>query len=189
MTTLSTKPLAEILVEGELSPFEHEALHRVLRRGFEVEPPSYVPFGYGEEDLTTRINITFYHPFTPELFTQLLREKWRELKELIKEIRYRRGGAGAAVTLSFAAENFRLVFKSGPLLDHDELGSAMDQLGHLTGIIGRMVARDVTPEPFRLVEGSFDRQTDRWYNFRGTDKEGKGYLFDESSSRWNPTGN
>ena len=189
MTTLSTKPLAEIIVEGELSPFEHEALHRLLRKSFEVEPPSYVPFGYGEEDLTTRINITLHHPYTPELFTQLLRENWRELKVLIKEIRYRRGGAGAAVTFAFADENFRLVFRSGPLLDHDELGSAMDQLGHLTGIIGRMVGRDATPEPFRIVECSFDKETDRWHIFRGTDNEGRIYLFDESTSRWNLTRN
>src|SRR5438128_1781267 len=34
--TVPEKPLAEVLVEGELSPFEHEVLYRILRKGFWV---------------------------------------------------------------------------------------------------------------------------------------------------------
>ena len=44
------KPLAEVVVEGELSPFEHEALYRLLRKSFKVEQPSYRELS--DEELT-----------------------------------------------------------------------------------------------------------------------------------------
>ncbi len=187
LTELSTKPLVEVLVEGELSPFEHEALYKTLRKGFTLEPPAYVPFGYGEEDLATRINIIFHHPYTAELFTQHLRENWRELKELIKEVRYRRGRAGAAVNLTFSTDNFQLVFRSGAL-EELELASAMDQVGHLTGIIGQMIRTEMSPEPFSKVESLYDRRSDRWSDFRATSLASRDrvYAFDESTSRWKP---
>jgi hypothetical protein len=31
-----SKPFAEILVEGELSPFEHEALYKLLKKHFRL---------------------------------------------------------------------------------------------------------------------------------------------------------
>ncbi len=58
--TIPEKPLAEVLVEGELSPFEHEVLYRILRKGFRLEHPSYTELL--DEDLATRVNITFHYP-------------------------------------------------------------------------------------------------------------------------------
>jgi len=130
--TVPEKPLAEVLVEGELSPFEHEALYRILRKGFRLEPPSYTELT--DEDLVTRINVTFQHPYVTTIFTDVLQENWRDLKELLKQVRYRRGKAGAAVTFTFIRDNRRLVFKSG-VLEEKELSSALDQIGHLTGIL------------------------------------------------------
>jgi len=57
------KPLAEVVVEGELSPFEHEALYRLLRKSFKVEQPSYRELS--DEDLATRVNVVFHHPYSP----------------------------------------------------------------------------------------------------------------------------
>src|SRR5947209_17676616 len=105
--TVAEKPLAEVLVEGELSPFEHEVLYRILRKGFQLEHPSYTRLV--DEDLATRINITFHHPYVTTVFTDVLQENWRDLKELLRQIGYRRGEAGAAVTLSFIGEENKLV--------------------------------------------------------------------------------
>ena len=183
---LSIKPVAEVVVEGELSPFEHEALHRLLRRVFAAEPPSYIPFGYGEENLSTRINITFHYPYSQDFFTKHLKENWRELKDLIKEVRYRRGRAGAAFTFTFVQDEFRLVFRSGEV-DHDQISSAMDQVGHLTGIVSRMLKPETMPEAFGMVECKFDKLTDRWDDFRATNRaESNVYEFDEESSNWRP---
>jgi hypothetical protein len=183
---LSIKPVAEVVIEGELSPFEHEALHRLLKKGFAAEPPSYVPFGYGDEDLTTRINITFHYPYSQDFFTKHLRENWRELKDLIKEVRYRRGRAGAAFTFTFVQDDFRLVFRSGEV-DHDQISSAMDQIGHLTGIVIRMLKPETLPEAFGMVECKFDKLTDRWDDFRAINRAGSNvYEFDEESSNWRP---
>ncbi len=33
------RPVAEVLVEGELSPFEHEALYQLLKKHFRLEQP------------------------------------------------------------------------------------------------------------------------------------------------------
>jgi hypothetical protein len=36
----TSKPTAGVLAEGELSPLEHEALHRLLEKHFCLERPS-----------------------------------------------------------------------------------------------------------------------------------------------------
>ncbi len=178
----ASKPVAEVLVEGELSPFEHEALYKLLKKHFRVEQPSYSELL--DERIGTRLNIVFHHPYDRSFFTSVFQEDWRGLKELFKQIRYRRGRLGAAFTLTFADEKLRLTFSSG-LLGDEELASAMDQIGHLTGIVGQMLRPETMVEPLGQVETSYDRKTDRWQGFRGislTDK--KEYLFDESLFRW-----
>ena len=54
----ASKTIAEILVEGELSPFEHEALYRLLKKHFRLEQPSYVDLL--DETLGSRVNIMFH---------------------------------------------------------------------------------------------------------------------------------
>ncbi len=178
------RPVVEVLVEGELSPFEHEALHQLLRKRFQVEQPSYVELP--DEDLATRINIVFHHPYTLELFTIVLQESWRDLKELFKEVRHRRGRAGAAFNLTFIDGDSRLVFRSGPLT-YEEMSSAMDQVGHLTGVVRQMTRPETMREPLALIECVYDRTSDRWHEFRGFSvSNGKrAYSFDENEFRWN----
>ena len=181
--TIPEKPLAEVLVEGELSPFEHETLYRILRKGFRLEHPSYTELL--DEDLATRINITFHHPYAVTIFTDVLQENWRVLKELLRQIRYRRGKAGAAVTMSFIGEKNTLMFKSG-ILEEKELSSALDQIGHLTGILGQMLRPETMDKPLMLVEAIYDKKSDRWHEFKGFTLTGRneGYVFDESVFRW-----
>src|SRR5438094_7985202 len=130
------KPLAEVVVEGELSPFEHEALYRLLRKSFKVEQPSYRELS--DEDLAARVNVVFHYPYSRTIFTDVLQENWRDLKELFKQITYRRGRVGAAFTLTFIAPEIRIIFRSGALSEK-ELGSALDQVGHLTMIVAHIV--------------------------------------------------
>ena len=181
--TVPQKPLAEVLVEGELSPFEHEALYRILRKGFRLEHPSYTELI--EEDLATRVNITFHFPYATTIFTDVLQENWRDLKELLRQVRYRRGKAGAAVTFTFISDNQKLVFKSG-VLEEKELSSALDQIGHLTGILGRILRPDTMDKPLGIVEAEYDKGSDRWHRFRGfaTSDPAEHYVFDESVFRW-----
>jgi hypothetical protein len=176
------KPVAEILVEGELSPFEHEALYKLLKKHFRLEQPAYSELL--DETIGTRVNIAFHHPYDRSFFTDIFHEDWRNLKELFKQIRYRRGRLGAAFTLTFADDKTRLIFSLG-LLGNEELGSAMDQIAHLTSIVGQILRSDVMIEPLGQVEAWYDRKSDRWQGFRGiglTDK--KEYVFDESLFRW-----
>jgi hypothetical protein len=181
--TVPEKPLAEVLVEGELSPFEHEALYRILRKGFRLDHPSYTELL--DEELATRINLTFHYPYVTTFFTDVLREDWRDLKELLRQIRYRRGKAGAAVTWTFIGEKNRLVFKSG-VLEVKELSSAMDQIGHLTAIIGQMLRPETMENLLQLVEAEYDRKSDRWHKFKGFDSpdRNQSYVFEETAFRW-----
>jgi hypothetical protein len=181
--TVPEKPLADVLVEGELSPFEHEALYRILRKGFRLEQPSYTELL--EEDLATRINVTFHYPYAATIFTDVLQENWRDLKELLRQVRYRRGKAGAAVTFTFVGDGRRLVFKSG-VLEEKELSSALDQVGHLTGILAQMLRPETMEKPLQLVEAHYDRKSDRWHEFKGFDSldQKQSYVFDESIFRW-----
>ena len=181
--TVSEKPLAEVLIEGELSPFEHEALYRILRKRFQLEHPSYTELV--DEDLATRVNVTFHYPYVTTIFTDVLQENWRDLKELLRQIRYRRGKAGAAVTLSFVGEKNKLVFKSG-ILEEKELSSALDQIGHLTGILGQMLRPETMDKPLERVEAAYDKKSDRWHEFKGfaSGDQNESYVFDESVFRW-----
>lgn len=181
--TVPQKPLAEVLVEGELSPFEHEALYRILRKGFRLEHPSYTELV--DEELATRINVTFHYPYVPTIFTDVLQENWRDLKELLRQVRYRRGKAGASVTLAFIGDNRRLVFKSG-VLEEKELSSALDQIGHLTGILGQMLRPEIMEKPLELVEAQYDNKSDTWKKFKGfpSSDQNESFVFDESIFRW-----
>jgi len=175
------KPVVEVLVEGELSPFEHEALYKLLKKHFRLEQPVYSEIL--DEEIGTRVNLTFHHPYERGFFVDIFREDWRGLKELFKQIRYRRGRLGAAFTLTFI-DKVCLVFSIG-LLGDAELASALDQLSHLTGIVGQMMRPETMVDPLERVQGSYDRKSDRWQGFQGvgsTDK--KRYVFDESSFRW-----
>ena len=177
------KPLAEVVVEGELSPFEHEALYRLLRKSFKVEQPSYRELS--DEDLATRVNVVFHHPYSRTIFTDVLQEDWRDLKELFKQVTYRRGRAGAAFTLTFIAPETRIIFKSGAL-GEKELGSALDQVGHLTMIIAQMLRPEKMDRPFRIVETFYDKKSDRWHEFQAFGSTDEKYVFDETLSRWVP---
>lgn len=181
--TFPGKPLAEVLVEGELSPFEHEALYRILRKGFRLEHPSYAELL--DEDLATRVNVTFHYPYVNTIFTDVLQDNWRDLKELLRQVRYRRGKAGAAVTLTFVGDNRSLVFRSG-VLEEKELSSALDQVGHLTGILGQMLRPETMEKPLELVEAEYDKNSDRWHAFKGfSSSDGnESYVFDESIFHW-----
>jgi len=177
-----SRPIAEVHVEGELSPFEHEALYKLLKKHFRLEQPSYSELL--DETIGTRVNIIFHHPYERSFFTSVFQEDWRDLKDLFKQVRYRRGRLGAAFTLTFADEKIRLTFSSG-LLGDEELGSAMDQIGHLTGIVGQMMRPETMVEPLEQVETSYDRKTDRWQGFRGIGlNDRREYVFDESLFRW-----
>ncbi len=177
------RPVAEVLVEGELSPFEHEALFQLLKKRFSVAQPSYVELP--DEDLATRVNITFHHPYSSSFFTQVFQENWRDLKNLFRDVRHRRGRAGAAFSLAFVDKERRLVFKSG-LLSSEETSSAIDQVGHLTGIVNQMTGLWKMEKPLGIIECLFDKRSDRWDKFRGWAQSGDEteYSFDDSSLTW-----
>jgi hypothetical protein len=176
------RPVAEVLVEGELSPFEHEALYKLLKKHFRLEQPSHSDLL--DETVGTRVNIIFHHPYSKGFFTNNIQDDWRGLKELFKQIRYRRGRLGAAFSLTFTDQKMRLVFSLG-LLEDEELGSAMDQIGHLTGIVAQMIRPETMIEPLERVEASYDKIADRWQDFRGVGlNDRREYVFDESSFRW-----
>src|SRR5947209_13667551 len=177
-----SRPIAEIFVEGELSPFEHEALYKLLKKHFRLEQPVYSELL--DETIGTRVNIVFHHPYERSFFTDIFQDDWRGLKDLFKQIRYRRGRLGAAFTLTFIDQKVRLVFSLG-LLGEEELGSAMDQIAHLTGIVAQMMRPETMVEALERVETSYDGKTDRWQGFRGVGlNERREYVFDESLFRW-----
>jgi len=176
------KPSAEVLVEGELSPFEHERVFQILKKRFTVSQPSYVE--PSDENLATRITITFRHQYDSSFFTQVIMEGWRDLKSILKEVRHRRGGAGAAFNLVFVDDSTKLVFKIG-LLDSDQVSSALDQIGHLTSIVKKIAGSWTAKEPLAVFECIFDGRTDRWSEFRGHGFSGQPSLrFDDEKFAW-----
>jgi len=176
------KPVAEILVEGELSPFEHEALYQLIKKHFLVKQPTYTELD--DETVGTRVSIIFRHSYDRDFFAEVFQNGWRDLKELFKQINYRRGRLGAAFSLCFADSRYQLIFSTGGL-DDQALGSAMDQLAHLTGVIGQMLRPETMNAVLDRIEVSFDGKSERWSDFRAFDPAGKkSYVFDETLFRW-----
>lgn len=175
------RPLAEVVVEGELSPFEDETLYRILRKRFRLEHPSYIPLN--DDKLASRVNVSFRYPYEIQFFTQILQENWRDLKELLKQVAHRRGKAGAAFTIKFGLSGKEVVFLTGTLSEA-ELGSALDQIGHLTAIVGQVQRAETMEQPIVKVETSYDRASDRWHNFKGVSSSGDKYVFDDPTLRW-----
>ncbi len=103
------RPLADVLVEGELSPFEHERIFQILKKTFAVSQPSYTELP--DEDLATRVTITFQHSYDSSFFNHVFLDGWRDLKSILKEVRHRRGGAGAAFNLTFNNNSFTPIFR------------------------------------------------------------------------------
>jgi hypothetical protein len=89
------------------------------------------------------------------------------------------------VTFTFVGDNRRLVFKSG-ILEEKELSSAMDQVGHLTGILGQMLHPETMEKSLGVVEVEYDKRSDRWHGFKGFDSSDRNesYVFDETVFRW-----
>ena len=168
-------------MEGELSPFEDETLYRILRKGFRLEHPSYIPIK--DENLATRVNLRFHYPYENQIFTHILQENWRDLKDLFKQVAHRRGKAGAAFSLKFQSSNDETVFLTGAL-NETELASALDQVGHLTAIVGQILRAEPKEKPLVRVEVVYDRASDRWHNFKGMSSAGDRYVFDDSTFRW-----
>jgi len=178
----TSRPVAEILIEGELSPFEHEALYHLLKKHFLVKQPTYSESP--GETVGTRVNVFFHHSYDQSFFAKILQKDWGELKDLFKQISYRRGRLGASFTLGFIDEKTRLFFSTG-VLDEPELAAAMDHLSYLTGIVGQMLVPERMPEPLAQIEASFDKIAHRWQDYRGfVLQDRREYVFDETLFRW-----
>ena len=179
------KPVAEFHVEGELSPFEQERIFQILKKRFLVSQPDYVELP--DENLVTRVTITFRYPYNSNFFAQVFMEGWRDLKDILREVRYRRGGAGAAFNLVFIDIYTSIKFMTG-LLDSYQLGSALDQIGHLTSILRKIIEFGTGGEALDRVECVFDGLSDRWQALRGYGSTtGSSYRFDERDSIWVPS--
>jgi len=179
-TTTETPP-AEVLVEGELSPFEDEKIYRILREKFKVQHPTYSHLE--DEQIATRVNIIFHYSYSIAFFNEIFQEGWRELKEILKEIKHRRGHAGAGYTLTFKDDETRVIFTSGVLEDR-EYNSSIDQVSYLTSIFQQMLRPDVIEKPLATVETMFDMRSDRWDRFRGITQSNEQYVFDGAKFLW-----
>src|SRR5207245_10287281 len=95
------------------------------------------------------------------------------------------GRAGSACRFTLIGDSRRLVFKSG-VLEEKELSSALDQIGHLTAILGQMLRPERMEKPLELVEAQYDNKSDRWHEFKGFGSSdlSESYVFDESVFRW-----
>jgi len=61
----------------------------------------------------------------------------------------------------------------------------MNQIRHLTGIVGQIMRSETMIEPLGRIEASYDRRTDRWQGFRGVRLNNRReYVFDESMFQW-----
>ena len=100
MVKLQTK----ILVKGDISPFEQEALYNYCSNIFTLLNWDNEQLDYNDEHVT---DISFFinSDFSSEFFENINEKNWNELLSLLKDIRKRRGSHSVHVHLIFNGSN------------------------------------------------------------------------------------
>lgn len=98
---------AEVLVKGDISPFEQEALYNHCLRIFTLINWDNESLDY-DNDYVTEINFIINTDFSSQFFENITEKNWNELLNLLKDMRSRRGSHSAHVHLRFNGVNSKI---------------------------------------------------------------------------------
>ncbi len=143
------------LIHSGLSEGEREALYNLLMEPFGVVEESADNSSNTQEDMLSSVYIEF--PIQYEGFIKILGlDRWEGLKEMIKNIRWRRGKSAFLLTLHFSEGN-HIIFaiKSN---SNRVFNKAIDSIEYVADTVYFKDVKDA-----RYVRFEFDVDDMRWY--------------------------
>src|SRR5918997_3448031 len=150
-----------------ISPWEIEVIYDTLNRSFEVEENQLPP---DDPQYVSMIEIGFPVPYTEAFFQQeFTMDSWFKIKGVIKDVKKRRGRKGIKAFIRFAGfGNNNNNNKIGIVFPLQSKGDRQFEMG--IEKIEYLV--DIVPVQLQVIP---------------PDTEEIWYLYDEASSKWNPS--
>ena len=155
---MSTSRLPLLFRFYGVSPWELEVFYSMLHNLFNVEE---YPDAEQDEDFTTLIDITFPLEFSESFFKWFGTPRWDKFKDILKEMKRRRGGGKSfRVYIKFAG-------KPGVkfMIDMEErqsFGTAIDKIDFVLELIPYHLNPEKTPKEITEVSYYFDEMSSRW---------------------------
>ena len=164
-----------ILRHWGLSLGEIEILFNILRDPFEVsEQIEEIP----DENYVSMVNLSFPVSYDKNFFRTFGMDKWEQIKEVLKNLKWRRGKKDVKLVLSFGCNpTVSFILHT----DNDKMfGKALDTIEYLIDVILFQIDTKRLPSNISLVQYKFDENNFKWYPTKAIgDKE---YTF--TSDEW-----
>lgn len=153
-----------------LSLGEIEILFNMLRDPFEVDEKSEEK---PDENYVSVIKLGFPFPYDKSFFKTFGMERWEQIKEILKNLKWRRGKKGVKLTLSFGTNP--IVLFAVHTKNDKIFGKALDTIEYLMDVILFQIDVKRLPMDVREVYYEFDENEYRWYPRKGVGE--KEYVF------------
>ena len=150
------------LKHSRLSLGEIEILFNMLSNPFDVSEEAVdVDEGY-----VTMISIDLPIAYSRDFFKTFGMERWESIKEVLKNIKWRRGKKELQLSLRFGGKP--MVAFSFDTDDNKTFGKALDTIEYLMDVILFQIDAKRLPSEVSEVSYGFDKENFRWYPIKAT---------------------
>ena len=141
-----------------ISPWELEVIYSLLHSLFKVEEN---PTTEQDGEFTTMVDITFPLEFNDAFFKWFGSTRWEKTKEILKEMKRRRGGGKSMIVYIKFSGNPNVKFT----IDSDErrmFDAAIDKMNFVLELLQYHLDPKKMPKSITEVSYGFDETSGRW---------------------------
>lgn len=161
-----------------LSPAEVEVLFNLLRDPFEVAED---PLEEIDESFVSMIVMNFPLAYEKSFFKSFGMDRWERVKEVLKNLKWRRGRRGVLLTIRF--EGSPAVAFDLKTDDDKTFGKALETMEYLMDVILFQISSKILPEDVGEVSYAFDGEEFRWYPAGAAGSRGE---YSYANGEWRP---
>lgn len=142
-----------------ISPWEIETLYDTLKRSFEVEDTEVEP---DDPQYASMVEISFPVMYGESFFQEFSMDSWHKVKEILKNMKRRRGKRGVKTYVRFAGFGHTPIPVVFPLLSKGDRQYEMgiEKLEYLVDIVP--IQLKTVPQDAEEVLYSYDEATFKW---------------------------
>jgi len=177
----------------DLAIGEREVIYTYLTKSFYVveeetsidEIQKEQSYALGDDDSITYIELSFSSKFDDLFFSSIRPDRWQSIKNILKEIKHRRGKMPVVVLFKFIGANnlnSEIVFCIKNKFEK-QFDMAIEKIEYLVDIIPSQL--NLLPETMLEVIYSFDDSSGKWIPFQATNTntdESSRFVF--SGGKW-----
>ena len=177
----------------DLAIGEREVIYTYLTKSFYVmeeetsidEIQKEQSYALGDDDSITYIELSFSSKFDDLFFSSIRPDRWQSIKNILKEIKHRRGKMPVVVLFKFIGANnlnSEIVFCIKNKFEK-QFDMAIEKIEYLVDIIPFQL--NLLPETMLEVIYSFDDSSGKWIPFQATNtNRDKNSRFVFSGGKW-----